>query len=374
MPSVSARAARERRDEREGRRAQEQERDRYAAVGHDVAGAAPPFVGLGHPARRLAAVAEPRRRRPQQEEGPEQSVGAPAAGRENEKPGDRARDRPRRPNEAEQASHDRADGDVDRQGDAPTPPGKRSGRRRPRPDQGHLVDRERGRQSGDDVVVDARRHGLQERVDPGAQHQDGDGVGLRLAGAHEEEHEDGRGPGDGPVRQQADPGLAGIPRERRAADGPAGDGRRRIAKRHHGPHGRGDGQVRPLEHQDQQQDHGRVRDDPGVVPAAGVAVDRAPDPGQDEEVEQERGEGEGGRGLPVEPAQRQGGQAEARVNGLASPLRGRHEKGSISGPLRRTAWSSCLPPSCTCRTRRRTAPGGRARSSACAGRGTDPDR
>ena len=130
------------------------------------------------------------------------------------------------------------------------------------------VEQERGRQRGDDVVVEARLDGLEKREDGGADEEHEHGVGPRRP-ARDDEREDQnrRRAGDRPVREEPDPGLARIPGQRRAADGPSGDRGGGIAERHHGPDRRDDRQVRVAEDEDEQQDDGRIRHDPRVVAA-----------------------------------------------------------------------------------------------------------
>ena len=81
------------RRERGQRKAEEHQGHGNDAVGDDVRGAAAPLVRLRRPGRGLAPVAELRRRRPEQEEDPEDRVRAPSAGGEDHEARDASGDR-----------------------------------------------------------------------------------------------------------------------------------------------------------------------------------------------------------------------------------------------------------------------------------------
>src|SRR6266542_3091045 len=80
--------------------------------------------------------------------------------------------------------------------------------------------------------------------------------------------------------------------------------------------------VAVAEEKDQEEHHRGVGDDARVALPGRIPVDSTADPRHDEKIEEQSGERDGGRGLPVEPAQREREQAHPRMDGLALPFGG----------------------------------------------------
>ena len=272
---------------------------RQETIRRDVFRAAPRPAGLRRAPLLLLAIARLRSQGPDEEEAPENGVGAPSARRQDprssERPGDRSRERD---GVGPVGGHRQDRVDREREPYARSNAGARggNGRRNPR-------EEERRRRRRHQVVVEAGPDGLQKREESRTSHEHRDRFGLERARGHEAENEDAGGSAEGPVRDEADPRLLAIPGEARSSDESSGNRSGRVAESHHRPDRRGDRKIAVAEENDQDEHHRGIRHDAGVAPGAGVPVDAAAEPREQEEVEEESRQGDGGRGFPVEPAQ-----------------------------------------------------------------------